>query len=625
MSSPRPYVFAAALAVAIGPLSCQKKKDQPGTDAPLVITGTPAEPTPPGGGGGGGDAPATRKPKPAVQRVEIDATLTGVGALFDFAKEVTAHWGDEPLDVRAQVQAALLQTGFAPSFLDNLDLVGTHAAWFSYPQQEQEATAADVNLAATIAVVDARKLIESAPAGSRPQPLGDGMWEIKSSDARFMLKEAGKELLVGMSPDDLRRAAGLRNQAKGDHRFTARVSNIPKDELDPFALLGLPDDNPVAKRVADVLKNIASLQLTADVGVDKDGVVVVSADAPFSKLGIEPLGKPRAAATAVEAKLPGNAMFVTTMSWGDPKLVQSTIDHQVPLSRIPEPFLGIVKQALGSVSTLLQQVANDVVVGLYVDAAGKMTIVVAADVKNDDKTRDAMRGLGDAVRQAVEAQQTLAGKNVSAHIGVEWKPGGVPVTGGKADRLAVKAPKDMAGDLDEASFLLAKNTLEVVTLVQGGVAVLAVGPGAKALVGDVAKGAAKPRKDSLAQHQGLDHLRTAMGGCQICAAFDISGYLRFRLALLSAKDKTKAKDVKKQLAALKKAGSVGSPSFGVRVAPKQGAIGAMLPRELLFASKSAVDTLKATNDFVEDGSLPPPPPPVKRGDAPPPAKKSAGK
>jgi hypothetical protein len=612
MSSPRPLLLAAALLVAVAPASCNKNKNKD-TDAPLVIEGG-------GGTAPGGDGGTVGQPHGVAEKIQINASISGLADVFDTLKDLNARWApDNSGDAKAEIQAGLLQMGFAPSFLDNIDLTGAHGVWFAYPQQDDAAAAGDVNLAATVAVIDGRKVIEGAPASSRPQPLGDGMWELKASDKqRFLIKESGKELLVGMSPEDVARAAKLRAELKTDQRLYAKVWNIPADEIDPAALFGLPSNTAIAKALSSVLKELGAVELFGDVGAGKDAVLTVTAEAPFSKLGIEPIGAPRAASTALESRLPGKPMFVTTMSWGDPTLLEKSIRAGVPMGMIPEQFAPIAKQAIDNTVVLLKSIANDVVLALYVDAKGKLSVVIAADVKDDAQARDAMRKITDAIKLAVEAQQTLSGSNKDAHIGLEWKPDGATISGGKADRLVLRAPKAMASELDEIAFLLDKNALESISFVKGGTAVVAMGPGAKGLAGDVMKGIGKPRKDSLAQNEGLERLRTSMGGCQLCTAVDPIAYLRFRLNMLAAKDKTAAKDAKASLAALKKAGRVGEPSLGVKVEAKKGALGVVLPKETLFADKSAIDALKKAQELVEGGGSVATAPPA-------PAEKPAGK
>jgi hypothetical protein len=603
MPSPRSFLCAAALAVVVGPASC-KKPQQPSSDAPLVITGTPDAD---GGAGGSDVSPAATRPGGKLEKIQITASVSNLAEIFAVFTDMNQRFNpDGSSDAKSELQAALLQSGFAPSFLDNIDLAGVHAMWAAYPMQGGQAGAKDANLAASIGVIDGRKVIEAAPSSSRPQPLGDGMWELKSTDGNVLIKESGKELLIGMSPEDIARAAKLRSEAKADHRFAAKVWNIPKDDLDPASLFGLPSNSKLAKDLGKVIKDLGAVELLADVGMAKDASMLLSAEAPFSKLGIEPLGKARAASTAIEAKLPDDPMLVTTLSWGDPALVTKMINEQVPVAMIPEPFTTIVKQTMTAATTLLGQISNDVVFAVYVDSKGKLTAVIAADVKDDAKTREAMRSISDAIKQSVDAQQALAGSNKAAHVGLEWKPGGVAAGSAKADRLVLRAPKEMADDLAGFEFFLDKGAVEAVSFAEGGTAFVAIGPGAKALTIDVLKNVAKPRKSSLAQHEGLGRLRTSLGGCQICVSMDPVAYLRFRVALLAAKeakDKTIAKRAKTSLADLKKIGSVGEPSLGVKVEAKKGALGVLIPKEAVFAKKESIAKLIEINTFVEDGAM----------------------
>ncbi len=551
---------------------------------------------------GGGAVPGGAQQVGQVEKIQVTATLSDLAEVFEVVKDVNGRWVPEGGgDLKSELQAGLLQMGFAPSFLDNVDLAGIHAMWAAYPAQDSSATAKDANIAATIAVVDGRKLIEATPASSRPQPLGDGMWQLKSGDGQLLLEESGKELLLGMSPEDISRAAGLRAQASADHRLTAKVWNIPKDDLDPAALFGLPANSKLAKDLSAVFKELASIELVADVGMAKDGTMTLSAEAPFSKLGIDPIGKPRATATALESKLPGDPMLVTTLSWGDPALIEKLINDQIPVAQIPEPFAGIVRQVITASTTLLAEVANDVVFGLYVDAKGRMTAVVAADVRDDAKTQAAMRSIADALRQAIDAQQALAGKNTAAHIGFEWKADGVTAGTAKADRMVLRAPKEMVGELEEVEFLLDKGAVEIVSFVKDRTAFVAIGPGAKPMATDMLKGIGKPRKTSLAQHEGLGTLRTTMGGCQICVAMDPVSYLRFRVAVMAAKDKSAAKQAKASMADLKKVGDVGEPGLGIKVEANRGALGVSLPQEMMFADKASIEAILRVQEVV-DGS-----------------------
>ncbi len=616
MLSPRSFLSALALTVAVTGAGC-RKHSQPGPKGPITTDGS--GPNAPGG------TVISEKPSAAVEKIQVLASLRGVADTFDVVKEIGTRWGSgSSSDPRAELQASLLQSGFSPAFLDNLDLAGTHAVWFAYPKQGSSASMRDANLAASIAVIDGVKVIQGIPESSRPQPLGEGVWQLKTNDIVVMLREAGKELHVGFSPEDMARAAKLRSEIGGDRRLSAKVWNIPSDDLDPSALFGLPSDSRLAKDLSKVAKELGAVELGADLGMDRDGVLTISAEAPFGKLGIEPIGAPRAAATALEGRLPGDPMFVATLSWGNPTLVQKIINEQVPVSQIPEPFAAIVKQAMKGATDLLGQLAEDVVVAVYVDAKGKASVLLAAGVKDAAAARTSMRSISEAVRQAVESQQALAGKNKDAQIGFELKLDGAALAGGKADKMVLRAPKSAAAELEGADVFLDKGALQLISFVRDTTAVVVIGGNAAKLAGEAAKGLSKPPRNGLGQHEGLKRLRASMGGCSVCVAMDPVDYLRLRLAMLAAKEPGQAKAAKARLAAIKKLPEVADPAFGIRVEKARGALGLIVPREVIFADKSAIDAAKKANDLVSgnvgssDASAPKP-------EKKPGGKKAAGK
>src|SRR5690606_29245775 len=146
--------------------------------------------------------------------------------------------------------------------------------------------------------------------------------------------------------------------------------------------------------------------------------------------------------------------------------------------------------------------------------------------------------------------------NENLKFKVEYKGGSVRLGSVKADRMNVRIPNDFRSDFKNMETFIKKDSIEVISWVSGQTAVLAVGAGAKTVSADVAKALGKPRKSSLAEDEGLQQIRAAMGGCQLCASFDVVEYLRFRLRLLNAqnpKDAAIQKRTKTLLATLGKA------------------------------------------------------------------------
>jgi hypothetical protein len=594
MSTRRRLLLAASLAAPLALASCGKQKNTEETQPPL----TPVVAAPEGGVGG---SPERAQPRPSVERVTVSGSVEGIDdMLAAFKKFGESYMPDQATDPKAEIQAGLLGAGFGPGFFNNIDLAGVHAFTSATPVSGGGPN--DASVSASVAVVDARKLIDNLPQSNRPSPLGEGMWELKLDDNRLLMREQGKELLLGLSTEDIDTAGKLRGQTKTGARIRLQATNIPTDDIDPSAVLDeLPQGSKLAKDLSEILRELEAVTLEADLGTTRDFQAQLGAVAPFSKLGLGPIGTPRAASTALESHLPPDPVFVTTMSWGDPTLLHKLVDS-LPLNEVPDPVKGMVEKAVKSAHALLDQVASDVAFALYIDKKGRATFVMAASVKDEAKTKAALQGVHQVLAEGVETQATMAGKNKDAAFTAKLELDGLKVPGGKADHLSIKVPKDFESDVKKAKMFLSKGSIEAVSHVTDGTAILAIGAGARAVVTDVAKNAGKPRKSSLAQHAGLEGLRKAMGGCQICMAGDPLEYFRFRLILTrdETTDKAVVKQAGERMAQLGRVGSIGQPGVGVKVEAKQAAIGLVIPQATLFAPRSAVEKLAEINKFVDD-------------------------
>jgi hypothetical protein len=586
----RPLLAAVLLAAPLALASGGKKTTE--TQPPLApVTAAPA--------GGAGPSGGATEPRASVERITVSGSIEGIDDMLAAFKKLGESWmPDQATDPKAEIQAALLGMGFGPGFFNNIDLDGLHA--FSTKTPVSGGGPRDASVAASVAVVDARKLIENLPQGQRPSPLGEGMWELAIDSQRLLMREQGKELLLGLSTEDIATAATLRGHAKPGRRVRVTATNIPTDDIDPSAVLEeLPAGSALSKQLSEILRELDSITFETDFGTTRDFHTEVSASAPFHKLGLGPIGTARAASTSLESHLPPDPVFVATLSWGDPALLHKLVDS-APVSQVPDPVKGMVEKAIKSAHGLLDQVASDVAFALYIDKKGRATFVMAASVKDEAKTRAALQGVHQVMAEGVETQATMAGKNKDAAFTAKLALDGLKVPGGKADHLAITIPKDFQGDVRQAKMFLGKNTLDIVSHVSHGTAVLAIGAGAKTMVADVAKGEA--RKTSLAQHAGLQTLRKSMGGCQICMSGDPLEYYRFRLMLL--RDETTDKAVIKQagthMAQLGKLASIGQPGVGVKVEPEKAAVGLVIPQSTVFAPRASVERIGEINGFVSD-------------------------
>ena len=596
MSTRRRLLLAAFLAAPLALASCGNKKNKEETQPPI-------DPVPAASADGGGTSGRPGQPNPAVERITVSGSVEGLDDMLAGFKKLGESWmPDQASDPKAEIQAALLGMGFGPGFFNNIDLDGVHA--FTSATPVKGGGPQDTSVAASVAVVDARKLIENLPQSQRPSPLGEGMWELAIDSTRLLMREQGKELLLGLSNADVDTASKLRGQAKPGKRVQIRATNIPTDDIDPSAVLEelqLPAGSDLSRQLSEIIRELDAITFETDFGTARDFQAELGATAPFHKLGLGPIGTPRAAATPLESQLPPNPVFVTTLSWGDPALLHKLVDS-APIKDVPDPVKPMVEKAIQSAHGILDQVASDVAFALYLDKKGRATFVMAASVKDEAKTKAALQGVHQVIAEGVATQATMAGKSKDAAFAAKLELDGLKVPGGKADRLTVTIPKSFQGDVKQAKMFLGKNTLELVSNVSDGTAVLAIGAGARTLVTDVAKADGKPRKNSLAQHEGLQGLRKAMGGCQICMSGDPLGYFHFRLLLVrdESTDKAVIKQAGDRISQLGKVSSIGYPGVGVKVEAEQAAVGMVVPQTTVFAPRSSVEKLTEINAFVSD-------------------------
>lgn len=513
----RPHSLAT-LALGLGltaTAGCAKKAPvQSESTAPASPTGSQAAAL--------AGTPPNRAP---LERIHIMASIEGVDDLFAAADAIAARTvPEQQLDTKAQLQAMLLSVGFGPGFFDNLDLNALHVAALDYPHEGQEANLSDSDFSARVATKDARRVIEAMPASVRPQPLGSGLWELTGDEPRVLLREATSALLFGLDTPDLERASGLTDEMGKGRRIRMRAHNLPKDDVDPASALGVSDDDPLLQVFGPIIQDMKGAGLEIDLGTDRNFEVVTFVEAPFSKLGLEIIGQPRNASTELERRLPPAPVAAASWSLGDAKLAHKVLDQ--PLDDVPEDLRGFAQRALDSAHGLVDQLTDDLVMAAYMDPKGKVAFVVSGRVKNEDRARTVLRSLYQVMADAVAG--AAAKKPDSDAPKVKFKPEGVGFAGNKADQLTLRFPKNSFDD--PTSALVVKNDqIEVLTMVQDGIATIAVGAGARRVMSDIARFKGKKRRTSLATEPGLEAARTGLGGCQLCVTIRPKAVLRVAL------------------------------------------------------------------------------------------------
>lgn len=563
------FVAASAALLLLVPASaCTKKNTTP------AVTVVDDGATPPADGGTVvADAAQPKSPRPEGNPLRVQASVTGLGDVLQLVKQASTAWNPKnPLDASAWVQAMLLQMGYGPGLWSNLDLGGVMTVDSSFFVQQPTT---DLRLAGSLATANPKAVMEAMPSGQRPQPLGNGLWELVQGDLRVLLKESPKSLEFALSQQDLARASSLPAEVRG-RRVQLRGSDLPPGMLADF----VPDlPGSLRRQVSAVMSEATSAALAVDAGTDRDLVVEVSAAAPFERLGLGPLGQARSKPTALEARLPGGPAFVLAIPLGSPELLHKMVDSAIKSAESAGiaggPFEAPVREAAKASHGLLDQLREDVVFALYLDAKGQATIVIAADVKDDVASRTAAHDILNSVKTAVTSFNTLAGGNKEATFAVTLK-----TDAKKGDTLTLAVPKNLEKDAASAQpFLTKKLELEAVTAVAGNTALLAIGAGARDLAGSLGK-----PTSNLGSHPGLALARGASQGCHFCVAIDPAGLARLALAVdaeLRA-DKSRAKDIDTAAATVTRLG--GALGMGLKLEPKQGTFGAGLSKSMLVLS-----------------------------------------
>ena len=101
------------------------------------------------------------------------------------------------------------------------DLTGVMAADSSFfPEDPTNG----LRLTGSLAAVSPKGIMDGMPSGRRPQPLGNGMWELVQGDLRVLLREQAKSLEFALSPADLERAL---DRAAGEDPPPGRDPRLP--------------------------------------------------------------------------------------------------------------------------------------------------------------------------------------------------------------------------------------------------------------------------------------------------------------------------------------------------------------------------------------------------------------
>lgn len=576
MSRLLPAKIVAVTAVLLTAPACTHKKPPP---AVVVDDGASTQD---GAGTIAEPADGSSQARPTGKPIQVRASVEGLGDLLTLVKQATTAWNPKnPIDASAWIQAALLQFGYGPGMWNNLDLNGVMALDTAF---HPDLATSDMRLIGSVAATNPKGIMEGMPSGRRPQPLGNGLWELLYGDLRMILREQPRALEFATTQPDLERAGALAKSASGGRRLKIHASDLPPGMLSVDSIGAIPAG--LRRQVSAVLREASRASFELDAGTDRDLTLELAADAPFERLGLSPLGTARTQTTALEGRLPAGAAIVVAMPWGSPELLHKMVDNAAKqANQLGGAFEAQVRSVITASHSVLDQIQNDVVFAVYPGPRGEATILIAADVKDEAAVRKAAHDILTTAGAGVAAFNALGGDKKEASFTVTIKDKGIKSGAVEGELFTLGLPKNMASDLEDARPLLtSKNQIELAAVVSGGSAIVTIGFDAKKLANDVADGLKSARKSSLAADGGLVLARTASKGCHFCVGIEPVGFARvavFADKVLRA-DKARNKDLDAAAAVVSRLG--GALGFGLRLEPGKGALAGGLKKSLLVLS-----------------------------------------
>jgi hypothetical protein len=338
----------------------------------------------------------------------------------------------------------------------------------------------DLRLIGSVAATNPKGIMEGMPSGRRPQPLGKGLWELVHGDLRMSLREQPRALEFASTQPDLDRAGALAKAAAGGRRLKVHASDLPPGMFSVDGVEAIPAG--LRRQVSAVLREATRASFELDAGTDRDLILELAADAPFERLGLSPLGTARTQTTGLEGRLPAGAALVVAMPWGSPELLHkmSTTPPSRPARsgrlRDPGPRGGHREPQRARPGPERRRVRG------LPGPRGQMTVLIAADVKDEAAVRKAAHDILTTASAGVAAFNALGGDKKEASFTVTLKEKGIKSGAVEGELLTLGLPKNMATDLDDARPLLtSKDQIELAAVVSGGSAVVTIGFDARRL------------------------------------------------------------------------------------------------------------------------------------------------
>ena len=596
--STRPGLLCAALCLA-APLACK------GSNTNVQVAG-PDDGAGAAEASGRDTADAPARARPPVETIDISGSVSGIQDMLGAGSDLYNAWsppepGAQPVDILNFIAIALQQEGYAPGFLEGLDLDGVHAFELGIPREGQpQVTDADIAIAAGFATIDAVRVIESLPSNLRPQPLGNKLWQLREGELELLFRAQDDAMEVASAMDKLDRAASLRGQVTSSERVQLRAKDLPPGGIDIAELLPVPG----AAVLSSILDETRAVELTGDFGRQRDMLVRLAAEAPFERLGLDPVGPATQAPSQLATVMPPGAMGVFVMPWGDPGLLHNLLRKQLPVDAIPAPFDGYVDVVLAGAHQILDDIQDEILTAAYLDD-GDMTIVLAAKVRDEASARKALRDLFGSAERALDDYLALTGTNDDFKFRVDFAQDKARAGRFKGDLFTVTVPKAMQSETEDIGFLLGRRTpkLEVASLVADGTMVVAIGTGQRGFMSALGRRLGKASSGGLEAGKGLERARAITQGCQYCIAVDATEAGELVLTII-ADDSDEPESVRKLArSAAKKLDKLdvsGEVAMSLRLQEGLGVFAIGVPQSLLFPGADKIRTVVTLFEGIDE-------------------------
>ncbi|RMG96656.1 MAG: hypothetical protein D6705_10605 [Deltaproteobacteria bacterium] len=537
-----------------------------------------------------------------VAWTDVDVRIENLDAHLQTWSKLSVWWEKPPAappDARAEFESLLLGLGAGPSLPASIDYKGAHEVVFSYPQPDQRAVASEkYRLAGRLAVTDVAGFLEGLPPSLAPRPLGGGLWELAIDQDRLLLREQAGALEVGASERDLERAHDLPHPADPPYRFVASISGLAEADVDPGPLFGLPEGDPRAERLADVVRGIERMALAADFGPDRDLRLAFTVDAPVEKLGLEPLGAPLTAPGPVEAAFPAEPLLVVETSLRDAKPAFEMLRKGLPVDEIPDPFGALLRSGLDHLGRIVELSTDRGLGAMFLDERGNSTLLLAARVRDAAAAGRSARGLLETLESAAKAQNDLVGNDPKAKFRAKLARGGWTVGSTKADVLTITPPKDADVEHTPISTYFDRSRFHVAAWVQDEHVFVVMGAGARKIATGLARNLGRSDRQPWASLE----LARAEGGCQVCLGLEGNGIMRLLLAITAGdtKDEARSKKLWKKVRALARRKERLAAGLALNLVPGKGTARGQVAKSALYPPREYVEALLDATKLLDE-------------------------